>query len=228
MDKLYVTEIFESIEGEGKRAGVPCTFIRLAGCNLSCAYCDTTFSCKQDDGKEITVGVIVKTCKAYGHRRVTITGGEPLIQDLRLLLSELLESGFKINIETNGSEDIGKLRRDIVLSDKAADIFFTVDYKLPSSGMEHQMLIQNFADNSALSDIDVLKFVVGDVNDLIAVRNLITSMKPKCCVYLSPVFEKIDPQILVEEVKRYEYRGVDIRVQLQLHKYIWSPNARGV
>ena len=145
---------------------------------------------------------------------VTITGGEPLCQDIHDLLKNLRT--HSVNIETNGSVDVGPYH-------VYPHVFFTLDYKCPSSGMESSMLDKNFR---TLRPRDVLKFVVGDIEDLRAARQICKEYEPACPVYISPVFGKIEARDIVEYMKTE--RCENWRVQLQLHKYIWNPSERGV
>lgn len=205
-----VNEIFFSIDGEGKRAGSLAAFIRLAGCNLRCSYCDTAYAF--DEGKSMRIEEIAETVK--GWKNVTVTGGEPLSQDIHALLQQLRE--HEVNIETNGSVDVTPYHA-------YPWVFFTLDYKCPSSGMESSMLEKNF---QTLRPQDVLKFVVGDMEDLRTAQRVCEKYEPNCLVYLSPIFGKIEAKEIVEYMKSARYKNW--RLQLQLHKYIWPPDARGV
>ncbi len=216
-----VAEIFSSINGEGIRAGELSVFIRLCGCNLHCSYCDTSWANQPDTPfKPMTALQILQAAKETGIRNITLTGGEPLlapgIAELIFLLSE---SGFSVEIETNGSIEI------IGLCQLPVRPFFTVDYKLPGSGMEKHMCVKNF---SYLSKEDTVKFVAGSVEDLEKALKIIRTyaLTEKCHVYFSPVFGKINPAEIVEFMKTHMLNGV--RLQLQLHKFIWDPMQRGV
>ena len=209
---LYVNEIFDSIEGEGKRAGELATFIRLTGCNLRCSYCDTAYAFKE--GTPMTVQEILD--KVH-YPNVTLTGGEPLMQDIRALLEAL--RSHNVNIETNGSLNIQNYF-------DLDNVFFTVDFKCGTSGMTKEMLPHNF---KHLRKRDVLKFVVGSEEDLQQAKALYLfhydNLRNRQ-VYVSPVFEKIEPAEIVEFMKKEHLRKW--RVQLQLHKFIWDPMKRGV
>lgn len=223
MTSLNVVEIFDSIEGEGIRTGMPVTFIRLAGCNLNCNYCDTKYAQNSTDGELISIDDIVKKVR---YKAVTITGGEPLLhkQPVIDLIDKLNEEGHYINIETNGSIDI----LPFILSVRAGAGFFTVDYKCPCSGMEDKMVSNNFV---LMDENDVLKFVVAGDEDLAAIRNfLIKHPRFRSVIYISPCFGTIDLQKLVEEVKllKLKFPKFDIRFQVQLHKIVWGPEERGV
>jgi 7-carboxy-7-deazaguanine synthase len=215
---MIVNEIFSSIEGEGIRAGELCTFVRLAGCNLSCDYCDTKYAQCQQDGKEMHPDEIVAQCSKLGNINITVTGGEPLIHNnIMDLLGLLCAVGFKVNVETNGSMPIAKYKISPAFKD---NLFFTMDYKCLSSGMNSHMDCKNFVD---LRSGDVLKFVVGNRKDMeqcLAFRPLL------CHKYLSPVFGQIEPKEIVEFMK--ENNLADYRLQIQLHKIVYPPEMRGV
>ncbi|KMO87823.1 radical SAM protein [Megasphaera cerevisiae DSM 20462] len=208
-NSLWVNEIFDSIDGEGKTAGQLASFIRLKGCNLRCAYCDTTYAFHEGYLMEAET-----IASKVSYPDITITGGEPLCQDLHGLL-ELLQD-HSINIETNGSMDITPYFR-------YAGVWFTIDYKSLSSGMSNHMLLHNFR---CLRPQDVLKFVVGTKDDLEQARFVCDTYRPGCPVYVGAVFGAISPGEIVEFMKEYEL--TDWHLQLQLHKFIWAPEARGV
>lgn len=212
---MKVVEIFNSIDGEGKRVGLPTTFIRLHGCNLNCSYCDTRYGCEGRDYTEMSVEEIVDHVKEIGCKSITVTGGEPLIHPhIKTLLKCLSNEGFWVNVETNGTMDI---------IEDIGHVFYTVDYKCPSSNMNNCMSC-NF---DRLRYPDVLKFVVGSTEDLLSAKTFLDNHPDLCCdVYFSPVFGKIDPKDIVEFI--LNNRLWNVHVQLQLHKIIWDPNKRGV
>lgn len=223
MTSLNVVEIFDSIEGEGIRTGMPVTFIRLAGCNLRCSYCDTCYAQKETDGQLMSIDDIVKK---VNYSAVTITGGEPLLhqENVMELINKLNSTGHYVNIETNGSIDI----LPFIFSVRAGMGFFTVDYKCPCSGMEAQMVETNFG---VMDENDVLKFVVAGMEDLGAVRHFLSNHQGfKGVIFISPCYGKIDLPELVNEVKLLKklYPRFDIRFQVQLHKIVWNPEERGV
>ena len=214
---MLVNEIFSSIEGEGIRSGYPVTFVRLFGCNLDCPYCDTVYACKGTEFFKMSVMEIVSEVAEHGNPRVTLTGGEPLIhRDIFQLVHELTKSGFEVNIETNGSEYIGEYT-DI------KNTIITMDYKTPSSGMTDKMDMSNF---SILREQDVLKFVVGSEEDLDDMKRILERYKPHCNIFVSPIFGKIQPVQLVKYIQKNNLQNC--RAQLQLHKFIWAPDQRGV
>lgn len=226
-----VVEMFDSIEGEGKRAGRPATFIRLAGCNLRCSYCDTLyalFSEKEEcKFKEMSLEEItnrsIKPC-------VTLTGGEPLLADgIEELVDKLLFDGHEINIETNGAVDIMELLSNIRIHEEDK-LFFTIDYKLPSSGVEEAMLMSNF---ESLMPQDVIKFVVGSDEDFARMCEIIEKIKPfydaasMPQIYIGCVFGAYDIKTLTEKVVENPLLE-NAHIQLQMHKIIWNPEQRGV
>lgn len=222
---MKVLEIFHSIEGEGTRAGELATFVRFAGCNLSCGYCDTKYSIKPKDEsvKEMTIAEIVD---AVQPGNVTLTGGEPMLQKgIEELAMTLAASGHQVNIETNGT--IKPFALPVWLSKK---VFFTADYKCGASGHEDRMRPGVF---QALRFNDVIKCVVGSEADMESALTNLQKWVPYLggasspFVYFSPVFGKIEPKEIVEFMKRNKLNG-KFRVQLQLHKFIWDPNERMV
>lgn len=219
---LIVNEIFMSIDGEGKTAGMLTTFVRLAGCNLRCSWCDTAYAMKKTQGTRMEVQDIVEQIRTHA---VTLTGGEPLHQaDALDLVDALTARGFAVNVETNGSKSIARL----LDTSNPSKLIVTMDWKLSSSGMEHAMLESNLP---LLRKRDVLKLVIGSSQDLTRAHDIIKNSELACRVYLSPVFGAINPQELVEALKMWNYEGIDVsrvRVQLQLHKFIWNPERRGV
>lgn len=220
---MKVVEIFKSIDGEGIRTGLPVTFIRLFGCNLRCCYCDTKYSYGDDAAfKEMRVSEIVNMCDDLGLKRITLTGGEPLIhEEVAFLLTALLTRGYEVNVETNGSVDLTPF---IFLHDnKEFNLFYTMDYKSISSGMHLHNNENNF---KLLTEKDVLKFVVGSLQDLDDMKQVLEKHDIKARVFVSPVFGQIEPQELVEYVLANNLNNVT--VQVQLHKIIWDPEERGV
>lgn len=214
---MLVNEIFSSIEGEGIRAGYPVTFVRLYGCNLHCSYCDTRYSCEGGDFKKMTVDEILDAVANLGFHRVTLTGGEPLIhRDVNTLVLALLNAGYEVNIETNGAVYIAPYTQH-------KKLIITLDYKSISSGENSAMWLSNLP---LLRKHDVLKFVVGSQEDLDDMRRVVTFNPLTCNIYISPVFGKIEAKDIVEYIK--EHKLENCRVQLQMHKFIWPPQQRGV
>ncbi|MHC1681757.1 MAG: putative 7-carboxy-7-deazaguanine synthase QueE [Clostridiaceae bacterium] len=223
MRQYKVIEKFVSINGEGTRAGQLAVFVRFAGCNLNCSYCDTRYANDKDVKFELmTANEIYNYIKSTKVKNVTLTGGEPLMQpdviDLLQVLREDLE--LSVEIETNGSIPLNKFRT--IISNRPK---FTMDYKLGSSKMEDKMFVENF---DYLSREDTVKFVVGSISDLQRAKEIIEKygLTKKANVYLSPVFGSIEVNEIVEFMKDNTMNNVNL--QLQLHKIIWAPEARGV
>lgn len=216
-DIIKVSEIFESIDGEGIRTGYPVTFIRLFGCNLKCSFCDSTYAYKGNDYKELSIKEILMIADTYGHRKITLTGGEPLmLQSGWNLLNQLLDKGYEVNVETNGSIKLKKYENP--------NLIYTMDYKSKFSGMEGKMLL--LSNLEVLDEKDVLKFVVANEEDLDKMKEIVKVYKPKCSIFVSPVFGEIEPKAIVDYVLKNKLD--EVRVQVQLHKIIWDPELRGV
>lgn len=217
-----VVEKFISVNGEGTLCGQLAIFIRFAGCNLECSYCDTKWANNRDVKYDLmSSNQIYDYIKATGIRNVTLTGGEPLMQQNILELLELLskDEELHIEIETNGSIPLNKYSK--ILNPPS----FTMDYKLPSSNMEKYMNLDNF---ELLTDKDTVKFVSGTVQDLEKAKYIIDTynLVDKTNIYISPVFSEISMESIVDFMKENKMNGVNL--QMQLHKVIWNPNMRGV
>jgi 7-carboxy-7-deazaguanine synthase len=219
-----IVEKFLSVDGEGPSSGELAIFIRFQGCNLRCSWCDTTYSWDKESIAEVlTAKEIYNYIKETGVTNVTLTGGEPLIQDnIDELLAFLnLDDNLKIHIETNGAVDIEPFKERY----KKNNISYIVDFKLPSSNMTNKMNLNNL---KVVGNSDVYKFVVGSNEDLQMAYKLMSKydLTSKCLVYLSPVSGNIDMQEIVDFMKDKKLNKV--RLQAQLHKIIWDKNARGV
>jgi 7-carboxy-7-deazaguanine synthase len=211
---LEVSETFASLMGESTRAGMPAYFIRLTGCNLRCRFCDTAYA--YEGGSEMTVAALVARVRAQPHRLVLVTGGEPLLQaETPVLLTELLEAGLTTCLETNGSRPIGGLD---------ARVHRILDVKGPGSGMaEHN----DWGNLDLLTPGDEVKFVVGDRSDFTWALEVIErhGLAERLPVLISPVFGQVSLQ---EAAAWILASGLPVRLNLQLHKYIWGPEVRGV
>lgn len=223
MSMMQVVEQFVSINGEGKRAGQLALFVRFAGCNLKCEYCDTKWANEKDVPYDsYTAQDLYNQIKERGVTNVTLTGGEPLLQKEMSALLELLrkDDSLRVEIETNGSVDITQF---MIEQD---NVSFTLDYKLSVSGMEDKMLLSNY---EHVRKQDTVKFVVGSRKDLERSKEIIMQYhlrEKQCGIYLSPCFGKIEPEEMVSFL--IEENLNDVNIQLQLHKYIWDPDKRGV
>ena len=230
---MQINEIFSSIEGEGIRTGYLATFIRTFGCNLSCSYCDTKYACtvdpnEQDQFTVMSVEEIVARVDELRNFKVTLTGGEPLIQrDAPELVAALLEAGYEVNIETNGAVELAPFEDKLVdvLSDDGLlkNLIYTMDYKCPSSGEEAKMIKSNIP---FLIEGDVLKFVVGNTEDLNAMKSILDEYEPQAEIFVSPVWGEIEGKDIVQYMKDNDLQKV--RIQIQLHKVFWDVNQRGV
>ncbi len=221
MAEFRVAERFVSINGEAARAGELAVFIRFVGCNLACTYCDTAWANASEAPYELETEVsLCEYVRASGVKNVTLTGGEPLLQEeLPVLLRALYGIGVLVEIETNGSVSIAEIA---AMPERPV---FTLDYKLPGSGMENRMLTENYR---YLMEDDTVKFVAGSREDLLRAAQIIREhdLTARCHVYLSPVFGRIEPKDMVTFMQEECLNGV--RLQLQLHKFIWDPSERGV
>ena len=211
---LLICEIFKSIQGESSFVGLPCAFVRLSGCNLNCTYCDTFYA--KYEGYELDLSQIVDTVKTLGVRLVEITGGEPLIQKETPLLAEMLSrEGYLVLVETNGSLDISVLPEEVVR---------IMDIKCPSSGESHSNLWENL---DFIRPGDEIKFVVCDRLDYEWAGKVILKELAGLSntVLISPVYGQLAPRELAQWILE---DNLEVRLQVQVHKYIWSPHARGV
>jgi 7-carboxy-7-deazaguanine synthase len=212
---MVVTEIFKSIQGESTFAGLPCVFVRLTGCNLRCHWCDTAYAFH--GGEKMTVDAVIERVRQLGGKLVELTGGEPLLQDDVYPLTErLLGEGFRVLVETSGEGYIGRLPRAVVK---------VVDVKCPGSGEGGTFSTDNLI---ALERKDQIKFVIADANDYHYARDFMVQHDLRGRVdnvILSPVFGRLHPRQLAEWILR---DGLDVRLGLQIHKFIWDPDTRGV
>lgn len=215
VDRLRVNEIFYSIQGESTRAGLPCVFVRLTGCNLRCVWCDTEYAFHE--GSQMAVAAIIDRVRSYGCRLVEVTGGEPLLQKgIHALFAALLDNGFTVMVETSGERDISTVDPRVIR---------IMDLKCPGSGECDKNRWNNF---DALTTRDEIKFVIADRRDYEWARDVIREYRLDArvnAVLLSPVFGQIEPVQLASWMLDDR---LPARMQLQLHKQIWSPSARGV
>ena len=212
---LVVNEIFYSVQGESTHAGRPCAFVRLTACNLRCNYCDTEYAFYE--GRRMTVAEVVAQVQGYGCPLVEITGGEPLLQEgVYPLCTDLLAAGLQVMIETSGAADVSRLDRRVIK---------IMDLKCPGSGEADRNLWSNLRHLTARDEV---KFVISDRADYEWTRAIIAehALESKVnALLLSPAFGRIDNVSLAAWM--LEDR-LPARLQLQIHKYIWPPNARGV
>lgn len=226
---MIINEIFKSIDGESRRAGELTTFIRTQGCCLRCSYCDSKYTYDEEENKKcrnMTPQEILEECNKLGPLNITFTGGEPLLQkDADELIELLANNGYDVSIETCGAVDFTE--RKWFIEDNP-NVWVCVDYKCYSSGEQEKMLgLPTFA---KLRENDVVKFVVGNEDDLQLAKFVMIALRElgcDCYFYLSPVFEDIEPVEIVNFMMEYDL-DYKTRFQLQLHKFVWPPEMRGV
>jgi len=211
---LKVNEIYHSIQGESSKSGLHCVFIRLTYCNLRCAYCDTEYAFYEGEDKSIEE--IINEVKKYNCKLVEVTGGEPLVQKECLdLMKKLCDEGFDVMLETGGSLSIKDIDERVMV---------VMDLKCPSSKMEKKNLYENI---NFLKPEDELKFVIGNREDYDWSKEIISryDLLDKCEILFSAVFDELEPVTLVNWIIEDK---LDVRFQLQMHKYIWQPETKGV
>ncbi|HXR24059.1 MAG TPA: radical SAM protein [Candidatus Binataceae bacterium] len=214
-ERLRVNEIFYSIQGESTWAGLPCVFIRLTGCNLRCVWCDTAYAFYE--GRHQTIDAIVAQVRSYHCNLVEVTGGEPLLQkDVHALFAALLANDYTVMVETSGEQDVSTIDSRVIK---------IMDLKCPGSGEVER---NRWSNVDALTGRDEVKFVLVDRRDyewartVIAERDLAQRVN---AILLSPVFGALEPAALAAWILA---DCLPVRMQLQLHKRIWDPTARGV
>jgi 7-carboxy-7-deazaguanine synthase len=211
---MRITEIFHSIQGESSFAGQPCVFVRLTGCPLRCAWCDSEYTFY--GGTDVPLDDVLAKVRSYGCRLVEVTGGEPLHQpDAFTLIERLCEEGYELLVETSGAIDIAPV-------DRRARVI--LDVKCPGSGMTDRMDWKNL---DRLAGKDEVKFVIKDRADYEFARQVAQrhDLARRCTVLFGPAFGELDPRQLAEWVLADR---LPVRLQLQLHKFIWDPNMKGV
>ena len=211
---LKINEIFYSIQGESTYAGERCVFIRLTGCNLRCTYCDTEYAFY--DGEDLSIDEIIKKVKSYNCNLVEITGGEPLLQnEVHQLITKLCDYNYTVLLETSGSLSIKQVDERVIN---------ILDFKTPSSKMDNKNHFQNV---EYLKLTDEVKFVIGSKEDYDWSKAIIKkyNLDKKVKILFSSVFEKVEQKELVEWILE---DNLNVKYQLQMHKYIWDPNKTGV
>ncbi|MBN2143787.1 MAG: radical SAM protein [Candidatus Aureabacteria bacterium] len=213
--RLKINEIFKSIQGESSFAGIPFIFIRLSGCSLRCSYCDTAYAFHE--GEEKTIEEILMQISGMSCSHVLVTGGEPLDQPgCRILIKELLDHPYTVLVETAGCH---------LIRDYPRGAHYIVDIKTPSSNMSHK---NNPALIEDISKKDEIKFVIGNREDYEFSKRFIqeNQLSGRCgTILMSCVSQELEPRILAEWILA---DNLDVRMQLQLHKYIWPPHQKGV
>ncbi|GLI53078.1 MULTISPECIES: radical SAM protein [Thermodesulfovibrio] len=208
---MKVCEIFASIQGESSLAGIPMVFVRLTGCNLRCSYCDTKYA--YYEGEELSVNKVLEKIHSFTFQYVEITGGEPLLQDETYKLINELVKSHNVLIETNGSIPIEKVNPEVKI---------IMDIKTPGSGMSEKNYIENLR---FLKNIDEVKFVLTNRDDYEWAKNFIKNHQIKANeILFSPAYGILNP---AELAKWLINDGISVRLNLQIHKYIFG-NIRGV
>jgi 7-carboxy-7-deazaguanine synthase len=211
---MKIHEIYKSIQGESSFAGLPCVFVRLTYCNLRCTYCDTAYAFYE--GEDMSLEQVIQAVQKWDCLLVEITGGEPLLQkEVYPLMDRLIADGFLVLLETGGSIDIGEVHPKVVK---------IMDLKCPSSGESDKNRYDNI---HKLQPQDEIKFVIGNREDYLWTLDIIRKhhLAGKFRILFSTVFDALSPSELVKWI--LEDR-LNVRFQLQMHKYIWSPEKRGV
>ncbi|TAL70541.1 MAG: radical SAM protein [Bacteroidetes bacterium] len=216
--KLNVSEIFYSIQGEGTRAGLPCVFIRLQGCKLRCKWCDTPYALKfNGDSSKMTFSEIIESVKKFGCKFIQITGGEPLNQENVIPFMKLLcDKKLTVSLETSGAFDVSEVDKRVIK---------IMDIKCPASGM---VKLNKFENINYINKKDEIKFVIADRKDFDWAMEIIKQYKltkKTTNILFSPAFDIIEPVTLANWLLE---SNIKARLQLQIHKYIWEPNTRGV
>ena len=213
---LRITEIFRSIQGESTHAGRPCTFVRLTGCPMRCTWCDSEYTFT--GGEHLSIEEVVKQVSDFGCRLVEVTGGEPLAQREAFdLIRRLGDDGYEVLVETGGYVSIEGL-------DQRARVI--LDVKCPASGEAERNHWPNLG--RLRTDLDEVKFVIADRADWDFARKVVSEYDLENharSILISPAWEQIDLQELANWIAE---SGLNVRMQLQMHKYIWGPDARGV
>jgi len=208
MSRLRITEIFYSLQGEGRSSGCPTVFVRLTGCPLRCGYCDTTYAFQGGEWREIDD--ILDTVAGYQAQYVTVTGGEPLAQqNVQILLTRLCDAGYEVSLETSGALDISGVDARVVR---------VMDLKTPGSGEQDRNLYTNI---DHLQSRDQVKFVICGRGDYEWSRDTVEQhgLTDKCEVLFSPAYEQMDSTELADWILQDRLR---VRLQIQLHKVLWG------
>ena len=214
---MRVTEIYASVQGETEKAGRPCTLVRTTGCDLRCVWCDSAHAFY--GGRELAIEQVLDAVAKLSPRLVLLTGGEPLLQrELPELAERLLARGYEVMCETSGSHDVARLPEGVSR---------IVDCKPPGSGESQKMFWENFGGGRLRRGRDAVKFVLRDRTDYGWAKDVMArySLPQQCEVLLSPSHGELDPKDVVAWMLA---DGVDARLNLQIHKYVWGADAQGV
>ena len=210
---LKINEIFYSIQGESSFNGMPCVFIRLTYCNLRCSYCDTDYAFHE--GNDMNIDEIIQEIQKYDCNLIEVTGGEPLMQKESIeLMQTLINKNYQVMLETGGSLPVKKVPKEVIK---------IVDFKCPTSNMEKK---NDWSIIKDLNSKDEVKFVIADKDDYQWTKKKINQYNlSEQTILFSPVHDILDPKILSDWILK---DNLKVRLQMQLHKYIWSPETKGV
>ena len=206
--RLKITEIFYSLQGEARNVGLPTVFVRLTGCPLRCVYCDTAYAFS--GGEWMDIETIIEKVQQYKTRHITVTGGEPLAQkDCATLLTQLCDKGYEVSLETSGA---------ILVDNVDERVVKVLDVKTPASGEEAKNKYENF---SHINEHDQIKFVICDQQDYQWSKDLVEQYRlgEKCEILFSPAHDQLEAVTLANWVLEDQ---LDVRFQVQLHKYLWG------
>jgi 7-carboxy-7-deazaguanine synthase len=211
---MRITEIYACIQGETQYAGTPCTLVRTTGCDLRCSYCDTTYAFS--GGREMSIDEVMLEIRRLGLSAVALTGGEPMLQpEISALADRLVHEGFRVTLETSGAHPVAHLPSAVIR---------IVDIKTPGSGEVER----NFWDVlHGLRPQDAIKFVLCDEADYLWSAEVVRSrgLSGRAELLFSPATGKLDPRDLAAWILRDR---LPVRLNLQLHKYVWGATARGI
>lgn len=213
---MRIAELYRTIQGETTYTGLPCVMVRLAGCNLDCSYCDTPYAKDEHEGELLSMAEVINRIIELNTSLVCITGGEPLLQrETPALAQALLDRNYTVLVETNGSHDISVLPRDSIV---------ILDIKCPASNMLKHVRWENIAQ---LKSHDEVKFVLADRNDYEWAVDVVRKYQliGKVPVLFSPAFGQLSPETLAQWILDDE---LGVRLNLQLHKYVWPPTRQGI
>ncbi len=212
---MRISEIFYSIQGEGLYAGLPMAFVRFQGCPFRCTWCDSQYTWDFDDGEELTLEAVLEQVDVWGCDRVCVTGGEPLahLRDFKALVRALKENGHWIEVETAGGH---RLPTDVDIDS------WVMDIKCPTSEMEQ---FNKYDQIAVLRPQDQIKFVVAGREDFDFALSVLSQHNPECPTLFSPVWGAVELNDLAEWIKN---EAPDSQLSVQVHKYIWDPERRGV